>query len=331
MSRYAKYAAFLVLGVIALLLWWAYLAGDRLQDGSSPSFTPDESQALTASVAGEEAQQSSAAEPLAKTDQSEKSADTEAEDSSKQTDKDRQTDVDSDEEPSATETVNSVLKSRDLEQAFLAFRSIQQCRHAPITDQDLQHHLTKIERLRNDPEHGWELSQHLQGAEERKLVLLEECRALMRLRDQIWASELFDRAASGDEFARFIYAMWAPRQRTTLETSTEQLLAYESMALEFTMQNLEEGHPLGLLAFGLSYQQGQYFTPSRHVLGNAYLVAAELCSNGQFGLQGMLDSLLASMEEHQFGASPVSTEEVLVAGTRLHDAHCATSITNSPP
>lgn len=92
------------------------------------------------------------------------------------------------------------------------------------------------------------------------------------------------------------------------------------------MQNLEEGHPLGLLALGLSYRYGRYFTTNRGALGFSYLIAAELCSNGAFELQPMIDEMIEQREKFQYQGHGVSTVEILEAGTRLYDTHCATSV-----
>lgn len=229
----------------------------------------------------------------------------------------------------ATEIISSLLESEDLAQAVAAQQMLGQCRRAPTNDLELSHQIENIQTMFGTMDESWQTDGRMESAIQLKVMLLGKCRGLSDLRDRIWASDLYERASNGDQFARFLYAMWAPRETTSLQMSTDEMVVYQAAALEFTMQNLDEGHPLGMLAFGYSYLQSRYFTPGKNRLGVAYLVAAELCSNGQFGLQATLDEIFSSYEEHQFGASPFRAEEILTVGARIYDEHCASSIANS--
>ena len=111
----------------------------------------------------------------------------------------------------------------------------------------------------------------------------------------------------------------------------ERVMAWETSALEFTLQNLDDGHPLGLLGLGLSYFHGGPFTPARRELGVALVLGADLCSGGEFQFRDYVGSSLKYLDPaSRKDTSPGPTlEEVLQTATRLHETYCATSVSNT--
>lgn len=329
MRRVYWYIPIVLLAALAVWLWGTRFGGEGTQSPQEPGSPQLETAPTDPEVVDPVEEESGDAKLAASTDQPARSKSGDSKDDSNDADTDSEPQDDQQIEPTAAERVNALLDSKDLAQAHAMFRLIQTCLHAPVTEQEFTRHLEGVQRMRNDPENSQDLIRHLEGEEERTRAEWDECRDLHRVRGKTWAGDLFDRAARGDEFARFLYAMWAPRERASVAMPTRDLLAYESTALEFTLQNLDEGHPLGLLAFGLSYHYGRLFTPVRPTLGYAYIIAAELCSNGAFGLQAVLGEWLQNRERYQYKGYGVTTLELLETSTRLHDEHCATSITNT--
>lgn len=93
-------------------------------------------------------------------------------------------------------------------------------------------------------------------------------------------SRLKEQAENGITTARFMYAMWGPSDNTSL-LMFEDVSEYQRLANEYTTLNLQEDAALGLLALGISYTGGIYFTPLRISLGRSYLWAASLCGMNQ--------------------------------------------------
>jgi hypothetical protein len=236
-------------------------------------------------------------------------------------------------EPTPVERVLSILESRDLAEIQVAMWALMRCQNAPITEQDWENSQLAIENMKQDPE-GYPpgFIENLENSEAEWRKSMADCRALHELRfGAFFYEDLHERAANGDPFARFIYSMWTPNDRSTVLMSGDSLLAFETNALAFTLDNLDEGHPLGLLAMGLSYTRGGYFTPRRQWVGTAFMIAAQLCSGGELPYQRELDRSLERLDPAKrtdFNADP-SVIQVLEAGARLHDAYCATALNSS--
>jgi hypothetical protein len=143
------------------------------------------------------------------------------------------------------------------------------------------------------------------------------------------ADRAVERAANGDPYARYLYAIWPPYMRASLGQAVEPLLQYETTALDYSLDNLREGHPLGFLALGLSYFHGDFFTPRRPELGVALMVAADLCSNGTLEIDGWVN--MTDQWDQPWRAlfgQGITGLEILETGARLHDTYCATSLSN---
>jgi len=96
-----------------------------------------------------------------------------------------------------------------------------------------------------------------------------------------------------------------------LGQAVEPLLQYETTALDYSLDNLREGHPLGFLALGL-------------------MVAADLCSNGTLEIDGWVN--MTDQWDQPWRAlygQGITGLEILETGARLHDTYCATSVSNT--
>lgn len=224
-----------------------------------------------------------------------------------------------------------VVEGRDLSRALAAQSAVQQCQYTPIFERDWERREQAVENIRNDPEYGPEFAEHHDRALEAERQKSRECLALLDLRTGDYFDTLRRRAEAGDPFARFGYSIWPPRDPDTLALALEPLMDWETTALEFTLQNLDEGHPLGLLGLGMSYLYGSLFTPARRDLAVALIVAADLCSGEAFDLRSAVEGHLRHLDPgHSRDTSPGPTlEEVLQTAARLHETYCAASVSNT--
>lgn len=105
----------------------------------------------------------------------------------------------------------------------------------------------------------------------------QDCQASKGLFGNDLRSRLKLLAQNGNAVARFMYAMWPPSPVVHDPEDLFEILEYVDLAREFSMRNLNEMEPLGLLALGLSYRSLGLFTPGNPVAGDAFLIAAEKC------------------------------------------------------
>lgn len=227
---------------------------------------------------------------------------------------------------SVLDRVQSAVQGQELESAYPASLSLAECRSLPRSDPTWDE--ARGAALSSEEFLNSAVGRHVVLQREIRDVSFEqmhaECGALNKRRSQSEFEAISTKAQNGDPFARFIYAMWPPTDEASLAVGVEESLAYEYSALDFTLENLEEGHPLGLLALGLSYSQGHYFTPWRRSLGVSLLVAAQLCSGNTFQVDHQIELYLQSPKHHV--TNYPSNEQVLELGAKLHDRYCATSI-----
>ena len=105
----------------------------------------------------------------------------------------------------------------------------------------------------------------------------QECRITRHLFGSDLRSRLESQALNGDVLARFMYAMWSPPYPKHDPYKLIEGMGYTSLAYQFTIQNINEKEPLGLLAIGLSFRSGK-FTPRRVKFGRILMLAAQKCS-----------------------------------------------------
>jgi len=115
--------------------------------------------------------------------------------------------------------------------------------------------------------------------EERIWTRFEQCRVARGMFDRNLRERLVRLAQSGNATARYLYAMWLPDPGSGGADRMIEWITYQSLAMEFTWQNIRAGEPLGLLAYGRSLEQvgNVYFTPVHKRYGPAFILAARKC------------------------------------------------------
>lgn len=326
MSRYIKPIASCALAAIAVMLWWPYFLGDVPQAEFSPTIqnTGDTLPASPVSPEVNEFREVSEANGFATTTGER----TEIADSTDREYPDRKQEPVHPEQPTAAERVQIALRQGDVKTAYQAYNAILRCNWMPETDEEWQQYIDQLERDRKNPDVPLQAIGVMERSLERALARREDCTALRSVATASFFEQLLERAENGDPVARFLYAMWPPTDSSSYYMESEALLTYYAIALELTHANLEEGHPLGLLALGLSHHHGRYFAPSGFMGEIAYFIAAELCSGGKFQLQDLVNAGLEFLEAGYAPQYP-SAEQVMETGIRLHDDYCATSMANS--
>ncbi len=106
-----------------------------------------------------------------------------------------------------------------------------------------------------------------------------KCQTAKSLFDKNLRKRLQDMAEAGNVHARYMYAMWVPTQSGMTNDDMLDWMTYQSHAMDYTWQNISEGEPLGLLAYGRSLEQSGhvYFTPRHTRYGPAFIMAAYKC------------------------------------------------------
>ena len=139
--------------------------------------------------------------------------------------------------------------------------------------------------------------------------------------------DIENKATTGNTMMRFMYSMWGPEDRASV-LSAGTVLEYESRSREFTDLNMMDDPKLALLALGISYSAGNYFTPFRLQLGRAYLWAAGICGIDQSVVDGFLGQYasLLSLKERFGQAEIVGEIEVKELSTIISAAACPISL-----
>jgi hypothetical protein len=135
----------------------------------------------------------------------------------------------------------------------------------------------------------------------------KECHATENLFGESFHARLRMKAENGDVLARFLYAMLPPKYRRGDRDWIIDWLEYTKLAYEFTVQNMNEGEPLGLLAYGLSLRGLGRFTPRESGIGNAFLLAAERCGAPQV----FLDKIALPTTESAIATSWFHSEAIV--------------------
>jgi hypothetical protein len=106
-----------------------------------------------------------------------------------------------------------------------------------------------------------------------------ECSSSSGMFNQDLRERLVIMAENGSAVARYLYAQWPPNREKTESDRLIAWLVYQNRALEFTWDNINEGEPLGLLAYGQSLDatQSAFFTPRNTSYGQAFILASDKC------------------------------------------------------
>lgn len=94
-------------------------------------------------------------------------------------------------------------------------------------------------------------------------------------------------ARQRDVSARLLYAIWPPVMAFDLD-AFENDIAWVNKAHAYSLDNLMDGEPTGLLAFGTSYAYG-LFTRQKPALGESIIRAALRCITDEEELKHVLD------------------------------------------
>lgn len=137
----------------------------------------------------------------------------------------------------------------------------------------------------------------------------DRCQARRELLDGELRSRIQAQARAGHPVARFLYATWPPTINPQDPDSFLERLAYADLAYEFTLQNIQEKEPLGVLALGLSYQSF-LFTAHNSYLSHALMLAAEKC--------GLAKQLLGQVNRyHDHGVAQGTREAAEIIAQEL--------------
>ena len=106
----------------------------------------------------------------------------------------------------------------------------------------------------------------------RQTTLFDECSRMRTVFTDELRKQLDQLAQDGDVMARYLYAVWPPVLTFSVE-SVESDWDWSRKAYTYSAENLAQGEPAGLLAFGQSYSHG-LFTRTNGPLGEAVMRAA---------------------------------------------------------
>lgn len=149
----------------------------------------------------------------------------------------------------------------------------------------------------------------------------DDCEAFGEIADDDFRRLLLAEASAGNVFARYLYAMWPPRETAA---NIAAMLEYQERALDFTWRNIEQGEPLGLLALGQSYRQAgttPLFTPRNTVLGRVFLLAAARCGIESPMLNREMDRIVKALAPRP--TSPTDTlDELGLVAESIREQYC---------
>ncbi len=186
-----------------------------------------------------------------------------------------------------------LARQGDIEAVDRLIPQVRSCQHAPRDTKSISRVLDNYERMiagssSERARTNYELQLHEQK------IRFQACPAILNSLNT--AREDFERLArAGDVVARYFYAMWPPN----LAMEPSPLLAqteWELQAKDFTLQNIDSGEPLGLLALGTSYQYG-IFTPRSMPMGIGLLMAASSCGLVHEPTEQFLQQLINANDE----------------------------------
>ncbi|MSQ99154.1 MAG: hypothetical protein EXR85_07680 [Xanthomonadales bacterium] len=239
--------------------------------------------------------------------------------------------AEADSAPASSEIVHKVLsavESNNSAEGYEAYLYLKQCQGVAFTNAELDKRYAAVDSARSDPDTPLQAVDAFEATLESQNQMREQCRELYERKDEI-DKRLEKKADEGKEVARFLYAMWSPNDQLGTMVGGELLWEYEATAFNYTLANLQEGHPLGLYAMGLSYSQAGYFTPQRFSLGSAFLLATKLCVSDQFDVQALVDQNSEVTAVYSNFSQVASEKLILATASRLYESYCAKSISNN--
>lgn len=124
----------------------------------------------------------------------------------------------------------------------------------------------------------------------------DKCRAVGNLFEDDLRERIKLLADNGMVTARYLFALWPPKQTGVISEDTLKSLEYQNDALDYTWRNVDEHEALGVLAFAQSYSIVMgLFTPSNRLQGIYFLIAANKCGLSSPWLEAEIKSKLERM------------------------------------
>ena len=129
---------------------------------------------------------------------------------------------------------------------------------------------------------------------------VDQCRVIRSIFKNDLHKQIARQAAKGNKIARYLYAMWPPSLGGRFRAGKmPEWLQYQNEALAYTWQNIDEGEPLGLLAFGQSFGNvgGGFFTPTNFRYAQAFFQAAKKCGLESQWVDGEIGKYIVDLGE----------------------------------
>jgi len=181
------------------------------------------------------------------------------------------------------------VRQGESEAAREAAQGLQECRsllHNRHVVQILRHGVPHVVELEIDRRQRWlekrdeetrdrEISRLNEGMDQLQRTTLD-CLPYWRSDIRALRAELEALAERGNPAARALFALWPPKGEIVWE-DRQEIVRWESKALEFSMSNLIEGEPAGLFVFAEAYRYGGYFLPVHPGLANTFDMALVRC------------------------------------------------------
>jgi len=169
------------------------------------------------------------------------------------------------------------IETEDVDLAIGATLKLLQCRNFARTESRLDERANAYQQALSDASVRNMTEEWVAEAIGREQNRTAECNEALADADELFVDGVTNQALNGNAIARYIYAMWEHDDTASILMAGPEIEEFETRALRFTQENISDGHPLGLLAMGLSYLNGMHFTAERASLGAAYLLASQLC------------------------------------------------------
>ncbi len=208
------------------------------------------------------------------------------------------------------DAIDSALEG-DIDDAIAISDLIRQCRVGFDSEQHVQNQLNVMAKRVNQ---GKSIPNtfHIGTGEKVSFTTIQEyevflwtrfaqCDATRGMFNQPLRERLIQLAENGNVSARYMYAMWLPKIANISENQMTDWLIYQNLALEFTWQNINEGEPLGMLAYGQSLEtvHPPYFTTRNRNYGQAFILASEKCGLNNSTLAKKVDSIEKMWSQRQ--------------------------------
>ena len=196
-------------------------------------------------------------------------------------------------------------------------RLMNQCGGVPRTEKQIQNNLQNVNkkfRARKKWDVGSGENMSFESFGEYEVFMqdkYEKCRDIRSVFSSDLHKEIALLAAAGNKNARYLFAMWPPLNGGRFRTGKmPEWLEYQNQALAYTWQNVDEGSPLGLLAFGQSfaYTGGGFFTPMNLRYAQVFFLASKKCGLQSEWLESEVSKYIVDLSSDISGSKLNRTE-----------------------